>query len=121
MAEAAESTALLVEYEELLRYCPMLTTDPETARGLDKHTIQVLSSAARSNCEERRANHCRKIQQAKARGARFGRPRAKIPANFPEIVDAWRRGTIPAEEAIRQSGMASATFYRYARELREKG
>lgn len=60
------------------------------------------------------------IAAAKEKGVRFGRSRIEPPDNFPEIVDALENKEITAKEAIRQSGMAEATFYRRLREYREK-
>ena len=60
------------------------------------------------------------IAAAKEKGVRFGRSRIEPPDNFPEIVDALENKEITAKEAIRQSGLAEATFYRRLREYREK-
>ncbi len=115
-----EELALLVEYEELVRYCPMLVTDRETVRELDRHTLQVLSTAARENSAQYRERQRQGIEQAKAQGVQFGRPKVKIPGNFERIVAAWKSGEISREEAVRQSGVSMATFYRYVRKLREQ-
>ena len=121
MRETAENLALLVEYEELLRYCPILATDPETVQSLDRHTLQILSTTARGNCRQQKELQKKGIAQAKAQGVQFGRPRAAVPRNFKRIVEAWHMGEISRLEAIRQSGLSSATFYRYAKKLREQG
>lgn len=121
VSEAAQRMDLLAEYEELLRYCPMLTTDPETVQGLDFYTLQVLSTAARGNCRQRKELQKKGIAQAKAQGVQFGRPKAAVPKNFKRIVEAWHMGEISRLEAIRQSGLTSATFYRYLKKLREQG
>lgn len=60
------------------------------------------------------------IAAAKEKGVRFGRSRVEPPDNFPEIVDALENKEITAKEAIRQSRLAEATFYRRLREYREK-
>lgn len=54
MVNTLENLALVVEYEELLRYCPMLEVDPKTVQELDRHTLQVLSNTARSNLARQR-------------------------------------------------------------------
>lgn len=120
MAQTLENLALLVEYEELLRYCPVLATDLETVQSLDRHTLQVLSTAARSNCDRHRRLQRQGIEQAKAQGVQFGRPRAKVPEDFQNIVEAWQKGLISRSEAIQQSGLSPATFYRYLKKLREQ-
>ena len=120
MPKTVDNLALLVEYEELVRYCPMLITDKETVQGLDRHTLQVLSTTARSNCADRKELQRQGIAQAKAQGVRFGRPKAKVPGNFKDIVDAWQEGNITRCEAVRQSGLSEATFYRYVRKMKEQ-
>lgn len=120
MEKSAECTELMAEYEELLQYCPLLETDPGLVQGLDRQTLRVLVHTARSNKAEQCDLQRRGIAQAKARGVQFGRPKAKVPANFPRIVSAWKEGIISREEAIRQSGLSTATFYRYLKKLREQ-
>ena len=118
--ETAENLALLVEYEELLRYCPVLATDPETVQSLDRHTLQVLSTTARGNCRQRKELQKKGIAQAKEKGVQFGRPKATVPKNFNSIIEAWQAGEISRLEAIRQSGLSTATFYRYLKKGREE-
>ena len=60
------------------------------------------------------------IAAAKAKGVKFGRPRVEPPDNFAEIVDALENKEISAKEAIKQSGMAEATFFRRLREYRKR-
>ncbi len=115
-----EELALRMEYEELIRYCPMLITDVETAQGLDRHTLQVLSATARNYSMQRKELQRQGIEQARIQGVQFGRPKAQLPGNFEEIVGAWKAKKISREEAIRQSGVSVATFYRYVRKLREQ-
>lgn len=60
------------------------------------------------------------IAAAKAKGIKFGRPRVEPPDNFSEIVNALENKVITTKEAMQQSGMAEATFYRRLREYRKK-
>ena len=60
------------------------------------------------------------ISQAKAKGIKFGRPRVEPPDNFSEIVNALENKVITTKEAMQQSGMAEATFYRRLREYRKR-
>ena len=80
--------------------------------------LQVLSFVAEN---ERAAIHQRQaegIAAAKAKGVRFGRPPVAAPEDFGKIVASWERGRIPFSEALSQSGLAQATFYRRLREYR---
>ncbi len=60
------------------------------------------------------------IAAAKAKGIKFGRPRVEPPDNFSEIVNALDNKVITTKEAMQQSGMAEATFYRRLREYRKR-
>lgn len=60
------------------------------------------------------------IAAAKAKGIKFGRPRVEPPDNFAEIVNTLENKVITAKEAMQQSGMAEATFYRRLREYRKR-
>lgn len=60
------------------------------------------------------------IAAAKAKGIKFGRPRIEPPDNFSEIVNALENKVITTKEAMQQSGMAEATFYRRLREYRRR-
>ena len=60
------------------------------------------------------------IAAAKAKGIKFGRPRVEPPDNFSEIVNALENKVITTKEAMQQSGMAEATFYRRLREYRKR-
>lgn len=60
------------------------------------------------------------IAAAKAKDIKFGRPRVEPPDNFSEIVNALENKVITTKEAMQQSGMAEATFYRRLREYRKR-
>ena len=60
------------------------------------------------------------IAAAKAKGIKFGRPRVEPPDKFSEIVNALENKVITTKEAMQQSGMAEATFYRRLREYRRR-
>lgn len=57
------------------------------------------------------------VAAAKARGVRFGRPRAELPEGFEETIEAWRRGEFTAQEAARRPGISRGTFFNRVREL----
>ena len=80
--------------------------------------LQILSFVAQSERENIRKRQEQGIAAAKARGVRFGRPEVPVPENFGEIVRAWEKREVPFEDAIKQCGMAEATFYRRLREYR---
>ena len=55
--------------------------------------------------------------QARARGAHLGRPAAQLPADWEEIVRAWKAGQITGKEAQRRAGIGKTKFYQTVRGL----
>jgi len=53
------------------------------------------------------------IAAAKQCGVVFGRPSAKFPANFGELVAKWERGALESEEILEQCGVSRSTFYKH--------
>ena len=80
--------------------------------------LQILSFVAQNERENIRKRQAQGIAAARARGVRFGRPPLEPPEDFPAIVAAWERGTLPLGAALRRCGMSESTFYRRVRELR---
>ena len=80
--------------------------------------LQVLSFVAQSERENIKKRQAEGIKAAKLRGVAFGRPIKLPPQNFPNIVNRWENGRIPAQDAARLSNMSMATFYRRLREFR---
>lgn len=80
--------------------------------------LQILSFVAQSERENIHRRQAEGIAAAKAKGVRFGRPPVAVPENFGKIVASWEHGHIPFSEALSQSGLAQATFYRRLREYR---
>jgi len=82
--------------------------------------LQILSFVAQNERETIRKRQSQGIVAAKMRGVRFGRPIKKPPANFTEVVKQWERGRLPIAEALEQTGLKQATFYRRLREMRAR-
>ena len=80
--------------------------------------LQVLSFVAENERTNIRQRQAEGIAAAKKRGVRFGRPYVKPPDDFPKIVEAWESGRLSFQDALKQSGLAEATFYRRLREYR---
>lgn len=78
--------------------------------------LQILSFVAQNEREVIRKRQKEGIAAAKARGVRFGRPEKEIPENFEKVARDWGRREINLTEALKQSGMSQATFYRRLRE-----
>ncbi len=80
--------------------------------------LQILSFAAQSERENIKKRQSQGIEAAKARGVKFGRPQKETPKDFEKIVRQWEKNIIPFSEALRESGLKEATFYRRLREHR---
>ena len=91
---------------------------------VDIHTVELWLDDAGINPREYKDMLYQRqmdgIAEAKAKGIKFGRPRVEPPDNFSEIVNALENKVITTTEAMRQSGMAEATFYRRLREYRKR-
>lgn len=74
--------------------------------------IEVLSSIAQQERETIRQRQAEGIAAAKAKGKRFGRPKAQKPDNWNEVIARWKAGEITAVEAMRQTGVKRSTFYK---------
>ena len=80
--------------------------------------LQILSFVAQNERETIRKRQAEGIAAAKARGVRFGRPVKKPPGNFGRLVKLWERDELSFWDALAQSGLSEATFYRRLREMR---
>ena len=60
-----------------------------------------------------------RIAAAQARGVHLGRPAKEVPESFEKIVKDWETGRILFDEALKQSGLTEATFYRRRREIKQ--
>jgi DNA invertase Pin-like site-specific DNA recombinase len=125
-------------YDEILEQWRILTKEKgidivvldmpllDTRRGKDLMgtflsdiVLQVLSFVAeneRSNIRQRQAEG---IAAAKAKGVRFGRPPAPLPANFNIIYQQWKNGKITGLEAAKACDMPMSSF-RYRAQVYEK-
>jgi len=80
--------------------------------------LQILSFVAQSERENIRKRQADGIAAAKARGVRFGRPEAKIPENFGELVARWERKELSTKELLALCSISRSTFYVKLREHR---
>lgn len=78
--------------------------------------IEVLSSIAEQERLTIRKRQREGIEAAKAKGRHLGRPRLKLPEEFPAIYDRWKDGQLTAKKAMYLLGMKPSHFYRKVRE-----
>ena len=81
--------------------------------------LQVLSFVAENERTNIRQRQAEGIAAAKARGVRFGRPPAPLPANIHHLYQQWKNGKISGTAAAKLCGMPLSTF-RYRAEIYEK-
>ncbi len=80
--------------------------------------LQILSFVAESERVNIKKRQEQGIAAAKAKGVKFGRPKTKIPKDFPKIVRDWRYKKISLEEALKRAQMSKSTFYRKMQEYK---
>ena len=81
--------------------------------------LALLSYVSQNERETIRKRQAEGIAAAKARGVHLGRPVIKIPENFGEAVMQWEKKKISFSEALEQTGLKTATFYKRLREYRK--
>ena len=80
--------------------------------------LQLLAYVAQNERETIRKRQREGIAAARSRGVQFGRPSQNVPSDFGVTVKQWRRGSLPLADALEQTRMKRATFYRRFREYR---
>lgn len=81
--------------------------------------IEVLSSIAEQERAEIKRRQAEGIAAAKAQGKKFGRPSHRLPDNWADVYDKWKRKEIRVTEATEQLGMKRTSFYKYAKKYEE--
>ncbi|MBR4752924.1 MAG: recombinase family protein [Thermoguttaceae bacterium] len=79
--------------------------------------LQILSFVAENERANIRQRQREGIEAAKKRGARFGRPKRELPANFNEIVALYRAGYLTGVAAAKQCDLPLTTFRRRAEKI----
>lgn len=74
--------------------------------------IEVLGAIAEQERVTIRQRQAEGITAARAKGKHLGRPKAKKPDNWNEVIARWKAREITAVEAMRQTGMKRSTFYK---------
>ena len=80
--------------------------------------LQILSFVAESERDNIKKRQAQGIRAPKAKGIRFGRPEAELPANFPQLVKRWRNNRISLNEVLHICGISRSTFFRRLREMK---
>ncbi|WP_346235889.1 recombinase family protein [Lysinibacillus telephonicus] len=81
--------------------------------------LQILAFVSENERINIRKRQAEGIAAAKARGKHLGRPRKKIPNDFPVLYWKWKNGEIMAVEFMEIVNMTKGTFYRKVKEFEE--
>ena len=80
--------------------------------------LQVLSFVAENERTSIRRRQKEGIEAAKLRGVKFGRPKKKMPDDFPIIYEKWKRKEITASVAATMCDVSKSTYYRHAQQYK---
>lgn len=95
---------------------PLLDTRPGrdlTGSLISDIVLSILSYVAQIERENIRKRQAEGISAAKARGVRFGRPRANLPDSFSSLADRVRNGNLTVDLAAHQCLVSASTFRRW--------
>ena len=77
--------------------------------------LQLLSFVAQNERENIKSRQRQGIEAAKLRGVKFGRPAKKVPYDFNDMVELWKKGEITKNDLISICDILESTFYRRIR------
>ena len=93
---------------------PLLNTEGEengiTRMFIADLVLQILAYVAQTEREFIRQRQREGIDQAHARGVKFGRPHITVPENFPKVYELWCEELISGREAGRMLKVDLKTF-----------
>ena len=103
-----------------LRVLDMPLLDTTTAHGLlavfiNNIVLQILSFVAETEREQIKTRQREGIAAAKARGARFGRPKVVMPPKFEEARENYLAHEQTLRSAADSCGLSPTTFWRQCR------
>lgn len=77
--------------------------------------LQLLSYVAQTERENIRQRQLEGIRAAKQKGIQFGRPRLKIPKEFPVLKEEWIQRRLSSRKAAELLHVSHETFLRWVR------
>lgn len=60
------------------------------------------------------------INAAKIKGKHLGRPKKKLPENWNDIYNSWKKNEISSVKAMKLLNYSSTTFYRKIKEFEKE-
>ncbi|MDD5952474.1 MAG: hypothetical protein PUC32_02290 [Oscillospiraceae bacterium] len=101
--------------EEVVQRIAEIIGDPQKTEAV----LEVLQQADERTRSQRKQTQAEGIQAARARGVQFGRPKLKIPKNFPEIYAQYQNKTLTIAAASRTLKISRASFHRLVERYEE--
>lgn len=86
--------------------------DDVMKQAMQKIILTLLTAFAQKEREEIKVRQREGIDIALKKGVKFGRPSVDYPDNFEEVYSTWKAGGITAVQAMKDTGLTRATFYR---------
>lgn len=83
--------------------------------------IEVLASIAENERNTTRQRQREGIEAAQMKGKHLGRPKLKVPDDFPMVYQQWKENKFTAKEAIRRLEMSPSSFYRVVKKYEREG
>lgn len=103
---------------------PLLSTrsghDDLTGVFIADLVLQILAYVAETEKNFIKQRQAEGIAVAKEKGVKFGNTRKKVPKEFEEYYERWKKGEMTVREAAECLNMSHATFYGRCKELEEK-
>lgn len=125
-SDITKELAYFKEHNIRLKILDLPTTMLELPKGqkwvfemVNNILIEVLGTIAEQEHETIHARQAEGIATAKAKGIKFGRPRATQPDNWEEVIGRWKDGEITATKAIELTGTKRTTFYKLLKQEHE--
>lgn len=95
---------------------PLLDTRTEGKNLVGKFisdiVLQILSFVAENERENIKKRQAEGIRIAKEKGKHLGRPKLKIPSNFSQIANKYKKKEITLAKALQSLNMNRSTFYK---------
>jgi len=106
-------------HPEIVKYCDNEVAATQIEKELKETYRQAGYPIIDGELEPHAYAQRRGIEQAKLRGAKWGRPKALRPDNWDSVIAMWKSGEITAVEAMRRTELKRTTFYKFVNEDKE--
>jgi len=92
----------------------------DCGKAIEDQFLRLLTYVGKQERKKNGHRQAEGIDNARAEGVTFGRPRKEIDDRFLKVYQNWKAGFITATDAMRQIDMKRTTFYRRVKEIEQK-